>query len=209
MDQEIAYDQLKTSEGTLKIDSTIEPTPKRMKTGEEKLSCKTETESDCLAKSEGIQGANCYQVPSSVSENDGDSDKKKDGVEENKPTVLPQKKGESQDDERKKMQILVSNFSEDQLNRYEMYRRAALPKASIRKVMSTITGSVPSQNVLVAMSGIAKVFVGELVEEAIEVMEKWGEKPPILPKHLREASRLLKQKQITNINTNHKKRMFV
>uniref|UniRef100_A0A8D8WJT0 Transcription initiation factor TFIID subunit 11 n=1 Tax=Cacopsylla melanoneura TaxID=428564 RepID=A0A8D8WJT0_9HEMI len=104
------------------------------------------------------------------------------------------KKKEMEEEERERMQVLVSNFTEDQLDRYEMYRRAAFPKAAIKRLVQTISGGSVSQNVVIAMSGIAKVYVGEIVEQALDVMEQQGESGPLQPKHLREAIRVIKSR---------------
>lgn len=47
-------------------------------------------------------------------------------------------------------------------------------------------------NVTIVLSGIAKVFVGELVEEARKVRDDLGETGAIMPSHLLEAHRRLK-----------------
>lgn len=91
-----------------------------------------------------------------------------------------------------------------------MYRRGALPKATIKKVMQTITGTSVGHNVVIAMAGIAKVFAGEVVEEALKNLQDSGEGGQPLkyaphsnfsldetfcrPKHLREAVRKMRDR---------------
>jgi transcription initiation factor TFIID subunit 11 len=111
----------------------------------------------------------------------------------NEKELQRRKRLELQEEENKKMQVLMGNFSEEQLNRYEVFRRAAFTKSNIKKIIQTICGKSVSASVVIAMSGIAKVFVGEIVEQALDVKEKFNEKGPLQPKHLREAYRLFKK----------------
>ncbi|XP_077994730.1 uncharacterized protein LOC144448381 [Glandiceps talaboti] len=129
-------------------------------------------------------------------------------MEDRERELLIKHREELAKEERQKMQVLVSSFSEEQLNRYEMYRRASFPKAAIKRLMQSLIGtSSVSHNVVIAMSGIAKVYVGEIVEEALDVLESWGDSGPLQPKHIREGVRRLKLKNKVP-TTKYKKTLF-
>ncbi|KDQ07094.1 hypothetical protein BOTBODRAFT_120509 [Botryobasidium botryosum FD-172 SS1] len=87
----------------------------------------------------------------------------------------------------------MDNFSDDQHKRYEWYRRAALNKGNIRKVINQTLNHSVSPNVAQVIAGVAKVFVGEIVEKARKVQAKAGESGPLAPEHLREAYRLYQE----------------
>jgi len=86
--------------------------------------------------------------------------------------------------------VLMDNLSPDQYERFEAYRRHALPKQAVRKVRSTFPGHYicfsdfcaqviqqtlgqqVSQPVAQIVAGFSKVFVGEIIEKGATVLRR-------------------------------------
>uniref|UniRef100_J3L2W8 TAFII28-like protein domain-containing protein n=1 Tax=Oryza brachyantha TaxID=4533 RepID=J3L2W8_ORYBR len=101
--------------------------------------------------------------------------------------------GSSDPDKLAKMNAILSQFSVDQMNRYESFRRSGFQKSNMKKLLASITGSQKiSLPTTIVVSGIAKMFVGELIETARIVMTERKDSGPVRPCHIREAYRRLK-----------------
>ncbi len=101
------------------------------------------------------------------------------------------------------------------MNRYAKFKESSLENRKkirstnkiecprIKKVVQNVLGEHMqiSNTIQIALHGIAKIYAGEMVEEAKSVMiEEEGEMkdkyPPIRPRHFREARRRMLQRGI-------------
>lgn len=97
--------------------------------------------------------------------------------------------------EKARMKMLLESFNEDQMARYEVYRRVTLNpgnKGNVRKLANNILGQSLPQNIAMVIAGASKIFVGEIVERARQVQKTRGQSGSLGPEHLREAYRQYK-----------------
>lgn len=114
--------------------------------------------------------------------------------------------GETRQSHREQMQLLISAFSNEQQDQYEIFRRSTFPKSSIRRIMQSVCSTNVPQNAVIAMAGITKVYVGEMVEAACQARDELGEEGPLQPKHIREAVRRLRREN--KVPNSRYKRVF-
>jgi len=109
------------------------------------------------------------------------------------------------------LKVLMDNFTTEQYDRFESYRRHVLPKQAVRKVIQQTLGQQVSQPVAQIIAGFSKVFVGEMVEKAREVQARRGETGPLSPDHLREAYRAYQEEtgRVGAARPLRSKRLFV
>ncbi|GMH35181.1 hypothetical protein BSKO_03049 [Bryopsis sp. KO-2023] len=83
---------------------------------------------------------------------------------------------------------LLSTLHEKELDRYEAFRRSSLPRGKMRKLLMSISGqTINDEKVLIVVCSLAKMFVGELIEEARELATVDGYEGPILKSHIHRA----------------------
>lgn len=91
---------------------------------------------------------------------------------------------------------LLKHMTPEQEDRYEKFRRSKFQKKAVKQVMRGAVNVPVNETTAIVMIGIAKVFVGEVVEsgiywliEARSIMDERGESGPLQPTHIREALR--------------------
>lgn len=87
----------------------------------------------------------------------------------------------------------MSILTDDQLARYESFRRSKLTEP-LRRLVQIVTGTKPDvhNRLLIALSSVTKSFVGELIEEARRIADEEGVSGPLLPQHVHGAYARLK-----------------
>ncbi|GMN57196.1 hypothetical protein TIFTF001_026309 [Ficus carica] len=92
-----------------------------------------------------------------------------------------------------KKKEITSRLTEDQMERYESFRRSRFKKADMKRLLLEITGAKSiSEPMIVVVSATAKLFVGDIVETARTVMSERKDSGAIRTGHIREAYRRLK-----------------
>jgi len=112
------------------------------------------------------------------------------------------------DEEKARIAKILENATTEQFRRYEAMKNTFLfrPKGEskvqtqtkgkeehpFKKLTRNIIGQELSDNTLTILSGASKIYIGELVEKALEVAKQQGDEGPLQPFHLQEARRMLR-----------------
>ncbi|KAL0466064.1 hTAFII28-like protein conserved region domain-containing protein [Neurospora intermedia] len=92
---------------------------------------------------------------------------------------------EQKEEEHRQRGMLINAFSPDQFDRFENWRAANLSKAGVRRLINATISQSVTENVVIGMRAVAKVFIGDIIEGARRVQAEWiektGEKQTDLP----------------------------
>ncbi|KAK0716201.1 hTAFII28-like protein conserved region-domain-containing protein [Lasiosphaeris hirsuta] len=92
---------------------------------------------------------------------------------------------EQKEAEHKARGVLIDNFSSMQFERFENWRAANLSKAGVRRLINATISQSVTENVVIGMRAVTKVYLGDIIESARRIQTEWiektGEKQTDLP----------------------------
>ncbi|CEO94826.1 TAFII28-like protein domain-containing protein [Plasmodiophora brassicae] len=105
---------------------------------------------------------------------------------------------------------IYNRLTPSQRSRYVAFIQSTFRPAHMRRVMSTVLGaSKVTEQLAIVMIAITKMYVGDLVESCVEIMEQWGDTGAIRPVHIREAHRRLIQGQLGSVTGRQQRRLLL
>ncbi|KAG9288933.1 hypothetical protein G9A89_019555 [Geosiphon pyriformis] len=108
---------------------------------------------------------------------------------------------------KEELRALLENFSEEQLQRYEVYRRSSLSKPNVKRLVGQVLNQPCSPTMAFVIAGFTKVYIGEIIELAREVQKDWNQSGALTPEQLQEANRRYKKESGMVLN-HYQKRLF-
>ena len=99
--------------------------------------------------------------------------------------------------DKERINLVYSLMNDAQRERFETFRQSNFDEKRMKKVLQLVLGpaSKMQKNILAVIKSVAKVYVGQLVEEAklvqLEEQPDAAELGPVCPHHLQEARRRL------------------
>jgi transcription initiation factor TFIID subunit 11 len=108
------------------------------------------------------------------------------------------------DEEQIRLHSILSSASPDQYKRYSVMHSTYFynlgtgdaKNEKFEKIIKAVTSANPSKKLASAVAISAKIFIGELVETALQVAAEHNQPGPLQPWHLKEARRRLKRKGV-------------
>lgn len=74
--------------------------------------------------------------------------------------------------EEEQKRLLIANFTDDQMERFEAFRRMTVNKPGVKKICNGIVGHTIPQIIAVVMAGISKLFLGDIITKAFEIQKR-------------------------------------
>ncbi|CAH2353557.1 hypothetical protein CLIB1423_11S02454 [[Candida] railenensis] len=74
--------------------------------------------------------------------------------------------------EEEKKRLIISSFTDEQMDKFESYRRMTVNKPGVKKVCNGVLGHSIAQNIAVVLAGLSKSFLGEIITRAMEIQQR-------------------------------------